>query len=264
MLALFAGQGALPGKVISQLPQWPLIIGLVGQEPDELLPEISFRLEHLGSVITRLKDGGVTEICFAGSIARPNLDLSELDVATAPLVPQILAAMDAGDNGALKAVIEIFEGEGIAVKGVADLAPGLSVGPEHTVGECSKLSDADVQRGFDVLAGLSSLDLGQACVVKLRQVLAVEAMGGTAWMLETLEQRNSKMLRGGVLIKGPKAQQDMRVDVPTIGPDTIEQAHRAGLDGIALVEGQVIVLDPEMVAENCQRFGLFLAVVPAP
>ena len=118
---------------------------------------------------------------------------------------------------------------------------------------------ADAKRGAEILAALSPLDVGQACVVLDGQALAVEGTYGTDWMLSSLADRPDGRT-GGVLFKAPKPEQDRRVDLPAIGVGTVEAAVRAGLCGIVIETGGVMVLDADRVNAACDAAGFFLWV----
>ena len=123
-LALIAGQGDLPSAVLAALQVPPLVCALDGFAPKIAVDQV-FRLERLALFLRYLQDGGVGEVIFAGAVQRPNLDPSLFDPQTAQMVPRLLAALGAGDDGALRVVIEIFEEHGFSVRGVSDIAPDL-------------------------------------------------------------------------------------------------------------------------------------------
>lgn len=257
MLALIAGTGALPVEVAKQLPGRPLICALAGSEPDQMDAEITFRLEQLGSFLERLKAVEVDEICMAGAVRRPNIYPSAIDAATLPLVPVLQAALASGDDGALRAIIGIFEQAGFALRAAHEVAPQLLM--EEGVAtrvQPGELDRADAERGAEIVAAMCAADIGQSCAVRGRQAIAVENVFGTDWMLASLAQRPDG--QGGLLFKAPKPAQDRRADLPTIGVQTVEAAARAGLSGIVLEAGGVIVLDQEAVVAACDRLGLFL------
>ncbi|KUJ85886.1 phosphatidate cytidylyltransferase [Ruegeria marisrubri] len=259
MLALIAGTGALPDELVARLPERPLICAMEGFEPDRLTVDRHFRLEKLGSFIADLKARGVTEVCMAGAVRRPVIDPKQIDAETAPLVPILQKAVMSGDDGALRAAIGIFENAGLTVRAAHELAPDI-LPPLGCLTEAqpSEQDLEDAHRGAGILRAMSAADVGQACVVLRGQALAIEGVFGTAWMLETLTQRPDA--GGGVLFKAPKPDQDRRVDLPTIGPDTVTGAVAAGLSGIVIEKGGVIVLDRERVIDECDRLGLFLLV----
>lgn len=259
MLALIAGTGALPDELIARLAERPLICSMEGFLPDNLAPDIKFPLEQLGSFVSELKNRGVTEICMAGAVRRPAIDPKRIDAATMPLVPILQKAMISGDDGALRAVIGIFEDAGMNVRAAHEIAPDI-LPPLGclTQAQPSDADLADADRGAGILRSMGAADIGQACAVLKGQALAVEGIFGTAWMLQSLTQRPDA--GGGILFKGPKPDQDRRADLPAIGPDTVAAAVAAGLTGIVIEKGGVIVLQRERVIEECDRLGLFLFV----
>ena len=168
--------------------------------------------------------------------------------------------MDQGDDSVLRTVIGAFEQNGFTIVGAQEVLPELL----PRAGIISKLvpTDADVRnikRATDVLRALEQLDVGQGCIVSNNQVLAIEAFGGTDWMLKSLNSRTEDWPYGGVLVKALKAGQDCRIDLPTVGPDTVIRAAVAGLSGIAIQAGGVILLNPKSVREPC-RFAWNLCV----
>lgn len=256
-LALVAGRGDLPGQVAEAQAAPPLVCALDGTPPDQLQPDLTFRLETLGSLLLELGRRGVTQVCFAGGIDRPQLDPAALDAETQPLVPMFQKALAAGDDGALKVVKQIFEQTGFEVVGADSLVPNL-VAPAGVLS--ARQPDAqmrrDAARGAALLAALAPLDVGQACVVGQDQVLGVEAIGGTAHLLETLPPAARD--RRGVLCKGPKTGQIREIDLPTIGPDTLHAAHAAGLAGIVVQAGGVIILQQAACRALADEYGLVL------
>lgn len=259
MLAIIAGEGRLPGLIVRAQEVPPLICALDGFLPEGIEPDLVFRLETLGTLLETLRDRGVTDICLAGAVRRPPLDPERIDAATKLLIPRLGSALAKGDDGALRAIIGIFEESGFAVRGADELAPdllppaGYLGGPEPT-----EQSRADSARGFAIIAALSSADVGQGCAVLKGQALAVEGVFGTDWMLASLVARPDA--GGGVLVKAPKRGQDRRFDLPTIGVNTVEAAAQAALDGITIEAGGVLVLDRAEVVAACERLGLFLWV----
>lgn len=259
MLALIAGQGRLPKRLADALATRPLIASLEGFDPEGLSPDRRFRLETLGGLISDLKSIGVTEACFAGAIARPDLDPAALDAATIPLVPRIMAALQMGDDAALRSVLAFFEEAGISIKAATDLVPELLPAP----GVLSRRQiedhhEKDAVRAASIAAVLGELDLGQSCVVRNGQALALEALPGTDAMLETL--LDTPNLVGGVFFKAKKPRQDPRIDLPVIGVETVRRVANAGLDGLVIQAGGVMVLDQSEVIAAVDEANLFLWV----
>ncbi len=262
MLALIAGQGQLPEALVKRLGARPHIAALQGFEPEGLVADRTFRLETLGSLIADLKSIGITDVCFAGAIARPAVDPSALDAATLPLVPRIMAALQAGDDGALRTVLAIFEEAGLTIRAASDLAPDLLPQP-GVLSACKidALHEADANRAATIAATLGDLDIGQACVVRRGQALALEALAGTDAMLATLA--GAPHGAGGVFYKAKKPNQDPRIDLPVVGVETIAGVVRAGLDGVVIQSGGVMVLDLPAVLAAADAANLFFWVRPA-
>lgn len=259
MLALIAGRGRLPAVLVGSLRDMPHIAALEGAEPDGLVPDQRFRIERLGSFLRSLKERGVKDVCFAGAISRPDVDPTKIDAETMPLVPRIMAALQKGDDGALREVIAIFEEAGFSVRAPDEIA--VSLLPRTavlTARQPDKRHMADAERAAAVIAGLGELDIGQSCAVKSGQVLAVEGVFGTDWMLAGLRQRPDGT--GGIMFKARKPTQDRRIDLPVIGPETVAAAAAAGLDGIVVEEGGVMVLDVATVTTDADEAGIFIWV----
>lgn len=268
-LALIAGRGALPARVISACDAMgrPVrVCGLHGYDQDLPRNDHPFRLETLGTLIGTLRAAGVRELCLCGAVQRPVVDPAALDAATAPLAERIMGALMAGgDDAALRVLIGVFEEAGLLVRGAHEIVPELL--PEEGVPSAAKPADAhgaDAGRGAAVVAAMGPADLGQACVVRRGQVIAVEALPGTDWMLRSLAEvppdLPAQLAAGGLLYKAPKPGQDRRVDLPTIGPATMEGAARAGLDGVVIEAGGVMVLDLPATVGAADTLGLFLWV----
>lgn len=259
-VALIAGQGVLPPLLAARLDD-PLIAALDGFPPDGL-DAMAFRLERLVPFMDHLLDAGVDAVCFAGALRRPRLDPELFDHRTASIVPRILAAMQSGDDAALREVLALFEESGFRILAATDIAPDLLPAPAVLAGNPTAADRADAARAAMIVAALGAQDLGQGAVVAQGLCLAVETLPGTDAMLDfvTLHQglRPDPKGPGGVLYKAPKPGQEWRIDLPTVGPDTVRRAARAGLSGIAWQAGGVILLEPELTATLANEAGLFL------
>jgi DUF1009 family protein len=295
MIALIAGTGRLPAAILGRANDPMIVCALRGFTPDVDV-QIPFRIEHLGSFLKVLKDRGVTKICMAGAIQRPQIDPTEIDADTMPLVPRIQAAIAKGDDGALREVIAIFEDHGFAIVAAHEVAPDLLPLPGFlTKVQPSNwhLVDADV--GEKTVALMGDGDIGQACIVRMGKVAAQEDMRGTDAMLagfhavylrpegdgvvDSLRQFFRRAvpyiqhkIKGlptdpvtaddGILFKAPKPDQDRRADLPVIGFQTAMAAAEAGLAGIVIEADGVMVLNLPSVIETLDAQGMFLWVRP--
>ncbi len=264
MLALIAGQGRLPVVLAERLAKTEpfKIYELAGfrfENPQNFKVE-TFRLEVLGSLIERLVDNGTQAVCFAGAIKRPVIDPALVDAATAPLLARIGGAIMSGDDAALRAIMALFTERGITIRAAHEIAPQLLPDP-GVLGVVQPGGDLGqtLRTGWQVLAAQGAADLGQSCVILRDQVLAQEGQAGTDAMLAELV-----IAENGILFKGLKPGQDRRADMPVIGLQTVAGARRAGLGGIVIQAGGVMVLDLAQVITACDQAGLFLSVVEAP
>lgn len=258
--AIIAGAGRLPAAVAAAL-QAPLVCALDGFAPEGLPVDMAFRVERLMPFLRALEEAGVTRVVFAGAVSRPRLDPSLFDLATAQMVPRLLAAMQGGDDATLRAVIAIFEEAGFTVAGVADVAPDLLPGPGVLAGAPSAADQADAARAAAIVAALGAVDVGQGAVVAQGLCLAVETLPGTDAMLDFVAataRRPDPAGARGVMFKAAKPGQDRRIDLPTLGLQTLARAHAAGLAGVAFQAGDVIVLDRAAMLAEAERLGLFL------
>ena len=257
MLALICGTGDLPAKIAAAQNEPPLVCVLEGFEPTGLTADLHFTLETFGSLLIKLGQHGVTEACACGAIERPQIDPSKLDEHTLPLVPLLAGALQAGDDGALRAVMGLFEKTGFTVRSAHELAPELIAQPGVLSEKWpdSQMRD-DAKMGADVLAAMAPMDVGQACVTGGGQLLGMETIGGTDHMIATLP--NTPLVKKGVLVKGPKTGQDTRADMPTIGPRTVEAVIEAGLAGIVIDAGDVLMLDADRCIEIANAAGIVL------
>jgi DUF1009 family protein len=158
----------------------------------------------------------------------------------------------------------LFEDHGFRILGAHEVAPEILVpeGPIGTLGP-SERDRADIARALALLHAMGPYDVGQAAVVALNHVLAVEAAEGTDGMLARIAELRAKgriptPVGAGVLVKAPKPGQEQRVDLPTIGPRTVTEAAAAGLAGIAIVAGQTIIAEPEAVARAADEAKIFV------
>lgn len=255
-VALIAGRGDLPAALAGALSPRPVVCALMGQEPNGLVPDNLFRLETLGSLIATLSRDGVTDVCLCGGIERPEIDPAAIDAETLPLIPVLKGALAAGDDGALRAVMGLFEARGMTIRAAHEIAPSL-LAPSGRIGahEPDAMLGANLAAASDALSQMAKADLGQAVILRDGAVLAREDERGTDALLADMAVLGAA---GAILVKAPKPGQDLRADLPTIGPDTVKAAKQAGLSGIVVAAGASIVLDRDAVIAACDAAGLFL------
>jgi DUF1009 family protein len=186
------------------------------------------------------------------------------DLGLVRLLPEALRFIRAGgDDALLSQIIRLFESQGLHVSGVADVAPELLIGAGRLGRrDMSAATRCDEAIGSAVIDALGDFDVGQGVVVANGEVIAIEGVEGTDRMLGRVAAlRREAPAACGVLVKRPKPRQERRVDLPTIGPRTVEGAHAAGLAGISVDAASTVVLDREQTARASDELGLFVAGV---
>lgn len=263
-VALIAGSGALPGELAARLVA-PLVCALSGVRPEGLVVDVTFHIERLVPFLRDLETRGIRRVALAGAVARPRLDPALFDRETAALVPDLLTALAGGDDGALRWIIALIEEFGIEVLGVADLAPGLLAAEGILSARAPSPAERhDAMRGQAILQALAPVDVGQGCVVAGGLCLGVEALFGTDAMLTDVARHRPlrEPQTGGVFVKRAKVGQDLRVDLPAIGPDTIAAVKAAGLGALAVQAGRVVILHRARTLAAADAAGLALWAEP--
>lgn len=273
-VAIIAGGGAFPAEVVEALREagrQVAVIGLRGFSARRIAGEPARLVDMLdpARILALLAEARPSCVVLAGSVTRPG-PLAVASVFSAyrnrEELGRILAA---GDDRILRGAVGLIEDAGYRVVGAQDVAPrllaedGLLAGPEPSAAQ-----RADIALAGELLAATGRFDIGQAVVVAGGQVLAVEGPEGTDAMLDRVTAlRRSRRVRlegpAGVLVKRPKPGQDTRVDLPAIGPRTIARARKAGLTGVAVEAGGVVVIDRRATLADAARSGLFVLGVPA-
>jgi len=272
-LAIVCGGGALPLAVADAVTSRgrPVVLFPVrGWVEPQAVAGYRHRWIAIGQ-LGRLRRLAAKERCgemvWIGTMLRPSPWQIRLDLATLRELPRILAGFRGGDDHLLTMLGRIFEEHGLVLVGAHEVAPEILV-REGTIGRLGPgdRDRADIARGLAVLAATAPYDIGQAVVVADSHVLALEAAEGTDNMLARIadlrvQGRVRSRLGTGVLVKAAKAGQDRRFDLPSIGPQTVAGVARAGLAGLAVVAGDVIIAQPQQVALAADAAKVFVAGV---
>jgi DUF1009 family protein len=273
-LGIICGGGAIPPAVAQAVIRrgrrvvlFPLR-GIVDPDAVAAFPHCWIAVGQFGRFCRLARAEGCRDLVLVGGMVRPALREVRLDWATLFAMPRIIRAFRGGDDHLLTGISRIFEAEGFHLLGAHEVAPDITAPPgplgRHAPDAAAL---ADIDRGFALLTAMSPFDVGQAAVIAKGRVLAIEAAEGTDGMLRRLvalrEEGRLGLARGvGVLVKAPKLSQDRRFDLPSIGPDTVLNASRAGLAGIAVVAGGTIIAEPLRLVEAADFNGLFVVGRP--
>lgn len=272
---IVSGSGSLPFAVADQLAaqgRRSMIFGLRGFcDPQRIVayPHRWIALGQLGRLVKVLRREQCRDVTFIGGVVRPSLSEIRLDLGTLRAMPQIIAAFRGGDNRLLTGIGRLLEAEGFRMVGLQTLAPALLM-PEGCLTRRAPDEAAltDIKLGTAFLQATGPFDVGQGVIVIDGNIVCVEDIGGTDAMLARAAQlRAEGRLRAkagrGVLVKAPKAGQDLRYDLPTFGTKTIAGLVNAGLAGAAVTAGKSLMPDAQDVVEGADKAGLFVVGLPA-
>ena len=272
-IAIISGSGSLPMILSQKMLQENIehCIVFFTSFPPKWVSErskiIKADFERIGNLFDQLRSNKVDRVVFAGALDRPSLRLENADDKFLSLAEVILPAMNGGDDQILSLVVKIFQDEGFEILASEKIEPALMVPAGVLTDRKPTIQDYhDIDRAKSIVNAIGLVDVGQASVVSCGLCLGVETAQGTAKMLNFVkEPLNGRQMveqfSSGVLFKGPKTNQSLLVDFPTIGPETILQLAEAKLNGVAISENGVFILEQDKTISLANKHGLFLLVV---
>lgn len=271
-LSIIAGGGDIPltvAKAAREEGRELHIFGLSGAADRriEKFPHHWINFGHIGRILTVSREKNCTDLVIVGAVRRPRLKDLRIDFGALVNLPSLFGWTVGGDNSVLTGIIHFFESKGFRVVGAHEIAPDLIAGETvFTKKKPGKSDKQDIEVGLRVINALGALDVGQAAVVAHKYVLAVEAAEGTDKMLERCGDLNKwgksgSRRRSGVLVKCAKPGQERRIDLPTVGPETVRRAAEAGLAGIALAANDVLIVNREEFVHEADASGMFVVGV---
>ena len=274
-VAIIAGSGRLPVNVAAGLKAAghdPFII-IAGGEPTELevlqaYEHTTLELEAMGGLNALLSRERITHVVLAGGISRrPRLTRLKPSLGLLTMLPRLAAGLAKGDNALLRTLVQLIEEPGRKVVGAHEVVPDL-VADEgvFTSARPTAADRKDLSAAFAAAKAIGALDIGQAAVAIGGRVIALEGVEGTDGLLARCRTlRSHGRLSGkkrGVIVKCAKPGQELRADLPAIGPQTVTAAHAAGLAGIGVEAGRSLILDYDKVLSLANELGLFVIGLP--
>lgn len=262
-LGIIAGNGMMPVEIIRHCNKHNIPVFVVGLEPfttEEQLceaPHIFAKMGEAGKIMKALKANNVRDIVLAGGIKRPSFKELIPDWEGVKIVAK-LAMKTMSDDNLFRAVMDEIEKRGFKVVGIEEVVPEMLF-QEGVYGKVkpSKEDMDDIMRGWTVAKAIGAIDVGQAVVVQEGLVLAMEAIEGTDAVLS----RAASLCKKGkkpVMIKVLKPGQDMRVDLPAIGLQTIDLFIKYGIGGIAVEAGGILLIEKDAVIKKADENGIFI------
>lgn len=264
-IALIAGALQLPFFTRDALRRagWDVyVIGLKNFVDPKLNPDLVVRLGGAGRAVRAMRRRGINKMTFVGAIGHPNLYDIRPDLWSLTALISIMKHQRGYDSMAT-ALNKVLEKRGLTVVAAQDIAPELTFEKAgvQTKTKPTKSDMADIKRAVDVSHTIGKMDIGASVVVD-KQVIAVEAAEGTAKMLErVVDMRKNKKRTSGVFAKMTKPGQDLRIDIPAIGVDTVRAIAAAHLRGIVVNTKTCFVVDKLNVIKKANKAKIFIVAV---
>jgi DUF1009 family protein len=275
-IGLIAGWGRFPVLVAESLvrSRIPVVCvalkGLADPSLEYLCDDVRwYGVAKLGGHQRYFQRLGVKEVTMAGKLFKADLlfrksvifsNWPDLECVRTFAPHFIFRREDTRDDNLLNAITHAYERKSMAVISATDYAPDLLVGEGFlTERRPSQHEMDDIQFGWSIAKTMGGWDIGQSITVRDGTVIAIEAVEGTDACID----RTGPLCRKGgwTLIKVAKPLQDMRFDVPTIGPLTVQRVADGGGTVIAIEAGKTIMVDREETARLADRLGVAIVAL---
>ena len=263
-VAIIAGSGWLPRHVYDDCIKKgieALVIKINDTQSDDPFTGVDYEsisIYAVNKLISKLKADNIKHVVLAGAVKRANISRLLLDLKGAKLFAMIMKG-GLADNSLLKTIISFFEMEGFIIVPPEQIATSILAdsGNINSV-KPSKSALSDIKKGIEILRAIANFDVGQSLVIQNGLVLGVEAAEGTDELIKRcglIQQRDEESC---ILIKVVKPNQDLRVDLPCIGVETIKNLHRYNFKGVSVEAGSALILNKEQTIEEANKLDIFI------
>ncbi len=263
MIGLIFGDTDFPKEVLNTVKKRKIKYLIIDLTKSKIFKKdrksFSVSIGQFGKIINILKENNCKKVLFAGKVNKPNFSKLKLDFKGIYFIPRIIKASKLGDAAILKEIIKILAQNKIKTKNSLTFNPELTLKKgNYSNIKPNKQDQLDIIKAIKILYNLKQYNFSQGVVVRNQKVVCIEGKGGTKKMLE--KSKSKKFRNHGVLVKFPKKKQDLRVDLPTIGLETIKQCKAAGLKGIILKSKQHVFLDRVKCVKFVNKNKMFISV----
>ena len=254
------GNGTLPEILLEKYPN--SICALIQSHPLNINVSQAFErfdITQIRDIFTFFNKHNVTHICFAGGVQKPKISLKILNFQTISLVIHLLFLPNKGDNFLLNAITSLVKKKGFEVISATQLMPELLVKSGILTKIKPKTShEKSISLGKKFLEDISKYDISQACIVENSCITALEGIEGTKSMILRMKEFNKN---DAILVKMPKVGQNLKVDMPTIGIETIRDCVSCGICGIVIKAESTIFLNQDEAISLANESGIFILSV---
>ena len=263
MIGLFLGEKDLPNEIIKKIERKRIKYFIIDLSKNNKFKNnknsFFINIGKFGEILKLIKSKKCKKVIFAGNIIKPKISKLKLDLKGLMYIPRVIKAAKLGDAAILKVLIKILSENNVKVIKLNTYNPELTLKKgNYTKIKPSKQENEDIIKGIKVLKKISSHDHTQAVIIRDNKVISLEKRNGTKDMIKRIPRSKIKK---GILVKLPKAKQDLRVDLPTIGIETFKDCNKAGIKGIVIKSNQNIILNKEFSIKYANRNKLFLVVI---
>ena len=260
MIGLFLGEKKLPLEILKSLKKKKIKYFIIDLSKNNKFKKDKnsyfINIGKFGKILELIKSKKCKKVLFAGNIVKPRISKLKLDLKGIYYIPRIIKASKIGDAAILKELINILLENKIKVVKLNTYNPELTLSKGcFTKLKPSIIDKFTIEKGIQILNKSNSFNHVQALVINNQRLVSFEKRKGTKDMLKSI--RNNK-LQNKLLIKLPKSKQDLRVDLPTIGLDTLKDCKKANIKGIVVKAGQNIFLDKNKAIKFANKNNIFV------
>ena len=262
MIGLIFGETHFPREILKKVKKRKvkyLIIDLTNGKFKKEKHSYKVSIGQFGKIIKILKDNKCTKVLFAGKVRKPNFSKLRLDFKGIYYIPRIIKSSKLGDAAILKQIIKILKEQKIKTISSLTFNSELTLKKgSYAKTKPNRDDKIDIKKAITTLNKLGKYTYSQGAVVRNRKVIAIEGKDGTQKMLKRCKSK--KFINKGVLVKFPKKKQDLRIDLPAVGLNTLTQCKSAGLKGIVLKGKRNIFLERKKCIIFANKNKMFITV----
>jgi len=262
MIGLIFGETNFPIEILKKIKKKKLRYLIIDLSKSKKFKKdknfYNLSIGQFGKIINLIKGKKCNKVLFAGRIKKPKFSSLKLDLKGLYYMPRIIKASKIGDAAILKEIIKILAKEKIKVISSITFNPELTLlKGNHTKLKPNREDLMSIKKGIHSLSKLNAHNHVQALVVGNSSIITRETSKGTKKMIQSIKK--SKNFKN-ILIKFPKKKQDLRVDLPTVGLDTLKDCKSAGIKGIVLKSKQNVFLDKIKSISYANKNKMFIKV----
>ncbi len=262
MIGLIFGETNLPHEILKNVKRKKVKYLIIDLTIKRLFKtdkhSYSALIGQFGKILDILKKNKCKKVLFAGKVKKPNFSKLKIDLKGLYYLPKIIKSSKLGDAAILKEIIKILKNHKIKTINSLTFNPELTLKKGcYSKRKPNQFDQQDIIKAIQELNFLGDYNFSQGVVVENNKLIAAENKKGTQ---EMLKRCKNKKIKNGILVKFPKKKQDLRVDLPTIGINTLIYAFKAGIKGIVLMSNKHIILDKKKCINFANKKNMFIYI----